>query len=143
MDSANFINSVVQMRQDMINNRVKMVIQLRRDTTENWLIYKDIIPAEGEPCFDIDAQILKIGDGNTTYENLPAIGVGNVENPQASIQEIIFIETELPSLGRRGKLYVDISNREILVWDMETSQYKVVSNYLEEVSNQEIEDLFN
>lgn len=143
MDNANFINSVVQIKQDMITNRVRMAIQLRRDTTENWLIHKDVIPAEGEPCFDIDAKTLKIGDGKTTYENLPTIGVGNIENPQASIQEIVFIETELPSLGQQGKLYVDISNREILVWDTETSQYKVVSNYLEEVSIQEIEDLFN
>lgn len=143
MDNANFINSVVQIKQDMINNRARMAIQLRRDTTENWIIHKDVIPAEGEPCFDIDAKTLKIGDGKTIYENLPIIGVGNIENPQASIQEIIFIETELPSLGRRGKLYVDISNREILVWDTEKSQYRAVSNYLEEVSIQEIEDLFN
>jgi hypothetical protein len=55
-------------------NVIKMVIQFRRDTTENWIINKDIIPAAGEPCFDLDLNILKIGDGKKTYEELDAIG---------------------------------------------------------------------
>lgn len=53
---------------------VKTVFQFRRDTTENWLVNKDVVPAPGEPCFDLTKHTLKIGDGETTYENLPAIG---------------------------------------------------------------------
>jgi hypothetical protein len=53
---------------------VKMRIQLRRDTAANWELYKDIVPATGEPCFVIDKNILKIGDGITTFENLEPIG---------------------------------------------------------------------
>lgn len=55
-------------------NVIKMVIQLRRDTTENWLANKDIVPAAGEPCYDLDLKTLKIGDGKTAYENLKSIG---------------------------------------------------------------------
>lgn len=58
----------------MAKQTIKMVIQLRRDTTENWLINKDVVPAAGEPCFDLDLKTLKIGDGTTTYENLSIIG---------------------------------------------------------------------
>lgn len=57
-------------------------------------------------------------------------------------QEIVFIGVELPSLGQAGKLYVDIDDREISVWDEETDKYIPVSNFTEEVSTEDIEKLF-
>ena len=53
---------------------IKMVIQLRRATTAEWLANKDVVPAAGEPCFDLDLNTLKIGDGVKTYEQLDVIG---------------------------------------------------------------------
>lgn len=53
---------------------IRTRIQFRRDTAANWLLYKDVIPAAGEPCFEIDTGVFKIGDGVTTYENLKDIG---------------------------------------------------------------------
>ena len=53
---------------------VKTIFQLRRGSTEEWLANKDVVPAAGEPCFDLDKFTLRIGDGTTTYENLPEIG---------------------------------------------------------------------
>lgn len=58
-------------------------------------------------------------------------------------QEIIFIGTELPALGQQGKLYVDVDNKEISAWDEKTNKYMTVSNYIEEVSSQDIEGLFD
>lgn len=58
----------------MATNIVKMTIQFRRDTAANWELYKDVVPAVGEPCFVIDKNILKIGDGVTTFGNLEPIG---------------------------------------------------------------------
>ena len=58
-------------------------------------------------------------------------------------EEILFIDVELPELGQQGKLYVDTDDREISVWDEETNQYIVVSNYTKEVTNEDIEDLFD
>lgn len=55
-------------------NIVRTVIQIRRAHTEDWLANKDVVPAEGEPCFDIDLNTLKIGNGVDTYENLEPIG---------------------------------------------------------------------
>lgn len=55
-------------------NVIRTMIQLRRATTEQWLANKDVVPATGEPCFDLDLHTLKIGDGVLTYENLPVIG---------------------------------------------------------------------
>lgn len=62
----------------MATQTVKMRIQFRRDTTENWYLHRDIVPAAGEPCYDLDLGTLKIGDGVTSYENLPTIGGASV-----------------------------------------------------------------
>ena len=56
---------------------LKMRIQFRRATTAEWETYKDVVPAAGEPCFDLDLGTLKIGDGVKTYEQLSAIGGGD------------------------------------------------------------------
>ena len=58
----------------MATQTIKMVFQFRRDTAANWLANKDVVPAAGEPCFVTDENVLKIGDGVTTFENLEAIG---------------------------------------------------------------------
>lgn len=55
-------------------NVVKTIIAFRRAHTEEWLQYKDVVPAAGEPCFDLDLGTLKIGNGTDTYENLKPIG---------------------------------------------------------------------
>lgn len=58
-------------------------------------------------------------------------------------QEVLFIGVELPELGQESKLYVDIDDREISVWDDETDKYITVSNYTQDVTNEDIENLFN
>ena len=58
-------------------------------------------------------------------------------------EEVIFIGVELPELGQANKLYVDIDDREISVWDEEANKYIVVSNFTEEATNEDIEDLFD
>ena len=57
-------------------------------------------------------------------------------------QEVLFIGTELPQLGQQGKLYVDTDDREISIWDKETDKYITVSNFTEEASDSDIENLF-
>ena len=57
-------------------------------------------------------------------------------------QEVLFVGVELPTLGQEGKLYVDTDDREISVWDEETDKYIKVSNYTQEASEQDIEELF-
>ena len=53
---------------------IKTIFQFRRAHTEEWLANPDVTPAAGEPCFDLDLHTLKIGDGETTYADLPVIG---------------------------------------------------------------------
>ena len=107
MDNANFTKTVARLKYSIHENSLaseeatlgaeesrsnvhektsitKTIIQLRRDTTDNWIANKDVVPAAGEPCFDIDTKILKIGDGVTSYENLSNINYME----EASLQDI-------------------------------------------------------
>lgn len=51
-------------------SRMKTTIQIRRDSTENWLLNKSVVPAAGEPCMDLDTGVVLYGDGVSTYEAL-------------------------------------------------------------------------
>lgn len=58
---------------------IKTIFQFRRATAAEWEANKTVVPATGEPCFVIDKNILKIGDGETTFENLKPINGVQVE----------------------------------------------------------------
>lgn len=60
-----------------------------------------------------------------------------------SPEEIIFIGTELPELGQKNKLYVNKNVKEISIWDEETNSYIAVSDYTNEITDADIENLFN
>lgn len=69
----------------MANQIMKLVIQFRRDLAANWELHKDVVPAAGEPCFETDTGVLKIGDGVRTYGELKAIGGANLDADGKSI----------------------------------------------------------
>lgn len=56
-----------------VKKTIKAKFQFRRDTSANWELHKDKVPADGEPCFEIDTGIFKIGDGKTPYGELRSI----------------------------------------------------------------------
>ncbi len=58
-------------------------------------------------------------------------------------EEVIFIGVELPELGQSNKLYVDIDDKEISVWDEDSGEYVPVANYTHEATKEDIEDLFD
>lgn len=68
---------------------IKMVIQLRRASTAEWLANKDVVPAQGEPCFDYELNTLKIGDGKKTYEQLEPIGSAETVSVSADGTSIV------------------------------------------------------
>lgn len=43
-------------------------------------------------------------------------------------EEIVFIGTEMPSLGKQNTLYVNKTNKEISVWDETINEYIVVAD---------------
>ena len=75
----------------MAKKLIKTVFQFRRSHTAEWELNKDVVPAAGEPCYDLDLKTLRIGDGVTKYKDLPVIGnveAGDTGNLQAEIEAI-------------------------------------------------------
>ena len=60
-------------------------------------------------------------------------------------KEVIHIDVELPQLGqaKEGVLYVNKAEKEIAVFDSASNNYIVVSDYTNEVTDEDIESLFN
>lgn len=60
-------------------------------------------------------------------------------------EQIIQVGVELPELGqaKEGTLYINKVGKEIAIFDSDTKDYIVVSNYTSEVTAEEIEDLFD
>jgi hypothetical protein len=84
------------------------LIQIRRDTTENWTT-ENPTPAAGEPVFDIDTGYMKIGDGNTPYCHLPAFAHGkNID--------VVGIEWDQSSTSPTLK-HIDVNGNELTSLD--------------------------
>lgn len=56
----------------MADTVLKTILQVRRDTTANWLTNKSFVPEPGEPCMDLDTGVVVYGNGTDTYETLLA-----------------------------------------------------------------------
>ncbi len=79
-------------------NKIKMIFQFRRATAEEWAQYPDVVPAAGEPCFVTDKNILKIGDGDTTFEKLEPIN-GVKANITADGKSIVLEDSTFQLMG--------------------------------------------
>jgi hypothetical protein len=67
-------------------NVIKTTLQFRRDLAENWAAVADrVIPAAGEPCFETDTGVFKIGDGVKTYGELDPISGAKISADGKSI----------------------------------------------------------
>lgn len=101
----------------MASQTIKTVIQLRRATTAEWEQYGHLVPAKGEPCFDIELNTLKIGNGVKSYAELEPIGGGSAVTVSADGNSLIlengvfklagFDATNVgaqPRVGQDGKL---------------------------------------
>lgn len=64
----------------MAETTLKTRIQLRSDTLANWEAVKTQVPLKGESCYETDTHKLKIGDGVTTWENLPYCSGTEIEH---------------------------------------------------------------
>lgn len=60
-------------------------------------------------------------------------------------EEIVFIGTEMPELGREQSLYVNTTDghENISVWDVGLNGYKVVADKTQDVTEEDIEALFD
>lgn len=94
-------------------------LQLKRGTAARWVELNPILAA-GEPGFEYDTKKLKIGDGNTAWNDLPYIG-----------SEELYCATtytELPSVGNANCLYKVGDEKALYQWNTTESKYESLSN---------------
>lgn len=86
-------------------------------------------PVNGQFYFVIDSAILyQYQDGWVAKTSKP--------------DDVLFVGTTLPDVGSNNTLYADTSNKEISVWNEEESQYIIVANKSEAITDEYIENLF-
>ena len=97
-------------------------IQLKRGTKNILeLVLKDSNrPASGEPIYELDTGMLKIGDGIKDYADLAYFG--SIASTQKLVYNSIF---EFPTVGNEGTLYI-VNNGNSYVWESQKKRYKVL-----------------
>ena len=83
------------------------MIQIKRGTTDKWLATTEKL-ASGQPGYDKNTNKLKIGDGNSAWEDLPnLVGQLDIQPAESATSETgISYGTEPPSNDTQGQLYL-------------------------------------
>ena len=126
---------------------IKTTFQLRRGKLAEWVL-KNPIPADGEPCFADDVNILKIGNGTDSWNNLQAINSSDTQN---IISRGYYFEGEFyvdeqhkeKCVGYSYKLYIDKNSNIIYSYDDEKKQYYSSSCPIASDSQAGISKLYN
>lgn len=95
------------------------ILQLKRGTAARWVELNPILAA-GEPGFEYDTKKLKIGDGNTVWNDLPYIGSN----------ELYCATTyaELPLVGSANCLYKVGNEKALYQWNAMDLKYEPLNN---------------
>lgn len=96
---------------------LRTTFQLRRGYESAWKKNNPILAA-GEPGFVIDKNILKIGDGTKTWEELQPIGGSSVFNAKTHY--------DFPSVGFANMIYKAEEEKKIYQWNEEKLYYELL-----------------
>ena len=113
----------------MATNTIKTRIQLKNDTEAHWSLAVNFVPKEGEVIiYSADDthpfSRLKVGDGETTVNNLPFIDANSINN-------LILVETynDLPSTGDVNYKYIVVRTTTVYEWDQIQENYNALYNF--------------
>lgn len=112
---------------------VRTLFQLRRGYEAAWQKNNPVL-ASGEPGFCIDKNAIKIGNGQTAWNDLAYIGGegkngGGVFNAQTHF--------DFPSIGSVDMIYKAEAERKIYQWNPINLRYEILSEI--EVTMQDLE----
>ena len=93
-------------------------IRFKRGTEAKWAEVNPILE-EGQPGFVTDKNKLKIGDGQSAWNDLPYIGEDNVVNAKTHY--------DFPSMGRPNTIYKAEDEKLIYQWNSTDLKYEVLS----------------
>lgn len=96
-----------------------MAILFKRGVASRWAELNPILEA-GQPGFVTDENRLKIGDGETAWNDLPYIGEASVVNVQT--------RNDLPSVGRDNVIYKAEAEKCIYQWNPTKLQWELLGS---------------
>lgn len=94
------------------------VFQFKRGTAARWAEVNPVL-AVGEPGYVTDENRLKIGDGETAWNDLPYAGEDNVFNAQTHY--------DFPSVGRVNVIYKAESEKLVYQWNPTELKYEALN----------------
>ena len=94
-------------------------IQFKRGKAEALARVNPIL-AVGEPCWTIDENKIKVGDGVTAWVDLPYMGEENVFNAQTHY--------DFPSIGKEDVIYKAESEKMIYQWNPTALKYEALNS---------------
>ena len=101
------------------------LIQLKRFSNSEIIENSNYVPAEGEPVFDLNSNILYIGDGVKKLSELPQIGGNSISSLNITTEYL-----NSGSLNNYFEQYLECDAAGIIRWNIET--VKIISA---EISN--------
>lgn len=118
------------------------VIQLRRDTKDNWAKYDPVLAA-GEIAVQTDTYQIKVGDGLKKWSELPFVSFGFLDRPEEmleymSVTAILYdannLVTEMDFVNGAKELFNYDSNNNLTELDITDTDgttviYKVTYGY--------------
>lgn len=94
-------------------------IQFKRGTAARWAELNLVLEA-GQPGFVTDENRLKIGDGETAWNDLPYVGESSVVNAQTLY--------DFPSIGRPNVIYKAAAEKCIYQWNDVSLKYELLGS---------------
>ena len=107
---------------------IRTTFKLKRGTAARWAELNPIL-AQGEPGFVYDANLLKVGDGQTPWNDLPYINdseIGVVNAPTV---------LDFPPVGKSKNIYKASEEKKLYQWNEATSSYEELASSLINVNN--------
>ena len=95
----------------MATNTIKTRIQLKNDTEAHWNLAVNFVPKEGEVIiYSADDthpfSRLKVGDGNTTVNDLPFIDAATLNGMKIEIGSVVEWQARLNYIPSRGSILI-------------------------------------
>lgn len=104
-----------------------VTIQFKRATAARWYEVNPILLL-GEPGFEKDTHKLKIGDGETTWHNLPYVNWQPGGGEGTTEMVVVDIYQHLPLIGDENMIYRVKSEKTLYQWNATESEYEPLTS---------------
>lgn len=104
----------------MATQVIKTTFQFKRGSAQVWVSLNPIL-AQGEPGFEYDTGLLKIGNGLDAWNDLPYVN-GNNESSVVNAPSIV----GFPAEGKSDVIYKAENEKQLYQWNSTSKKYEIL-----------------